>query len=209
MDTLDSIKILWQQNKDSETANYHTLNQEEMKKIINPKIKKEQRTIKEYLLGVIFWQIVVYSVLCHYIVRYWGDTQFVLSCIMGILIFVLYTVIFHKNIKRLKFRSLSRQDAPLNEICDDIKTQVHYVSQYFNYKKWLDLVGIPVICFVITLILLKASPIPDTLTARLVTFGLVFVLFVYGTYNENKKSFIRPLNNLRLILKDIESVEGE
>jgi hypothetical protein len=207
MSTLDDVKQFWQQNKDNEPAALTSLNKEEMKKIIQPKIKKEQSYFKEYILAFAFWQVLVYAALCHFIIHYWGDWDFMRWCAIGILVFIPYTVTFHKNFICIKLRALTLPDAPLHNIYNDLKIQISQVTHYFNFKKKFDFIGMPVISFVIMAILLKVSPIPHTLTSEIITFGIILIVFSKATYVQNKNNFKFPLHQLQLILRDIENID--
>ncbi|HVW97175.1 MAG TPA: hypothetical protein VHA56_14485 [Mucilaginibacter sp.] len=207
MDTLDNIKQFWLLNNQQDTDN-NNLNKESMKRIIEPQIKKEQRYIKEYFWAFAFWQILVYAVLTHFIVRYWGDWQFIFCCVTGVLMFIPYSITFHKSLS-CWHRPANAPDAPLRNIHGDLKAQIKQVSIYFQFKKRFDLVGIPVICGVLAVIMMKVTPVPHTFLGGLITFGIVFFAFARTTHVQNKNNFELPLARLRLLLSDIEDLNEE
>ncbi|MDO3643147.1 hypothetical protein [Mucilaginibacter sp. L3T2-6] len=202
MDTLDNLKQLWLQDS-LETNTNETLNKETMEKIIKPQIKKEQNYIKEYLLAFAVWQILVYAALSHFMVRYWADRQFVLCCAIGILSFIPYSIIFHRHANCVKLRALKNPDAPLAGLQTDLSSQIKQVSSYFTFKKRFDYIGIPVISFVMMAIIMKVSPVPHTITAGAITFGITLAIMARTTYVQNKNNFELPLAKLRLILADL------
>jgi hypothetical protein len=208
METLDEIRQIWRDSKDKQLASYIKINKENMKIIIVPRIKKEQRPVKEYVIKFIFWQIFVYSALCYFIVRYRSDHSFAIFCSSGILVFIFYTILFQIHIKKIRHRLLNRADLSLREMGDKLKNEISVTTKYYEYKKMLDWVCMPIISGVMLTIIFKISPVPHTGMAGLITFGIILLALGYATHLENKRNFIGPMDKMRLILKDIEKEDN-
>lgn len=203
MESFDEAKTLWQASIKRE-ENSSSLNKENLEKIIKTRIRKEKKIVVEYFWASLAYQILIYSFLCHFIVRYWGDMQLMLLSFAGIVLYIPFTIILMR-----KFKAMF--NPPVNmakDIRANVSNQYSLLSQFFRFKKIFDWIAIPVSCFIITAILIKlytSDGIKQHVTGSIILFLSWIILFISATWFENKKRFKRPLNQLEAILKDINN----
>jgi len=206
MEPIDELQRFWKDHKDSGIP-APVLNKEEMKKILAPKIRKEQRFFLEYFFAFYFWLFLLYSALFYFMIRYWGDWIFDLLCLIGIGVYIPYTIVFIKNFRNIRYKASASPDASLPDIYHQLRLECRSITHYFNFKKRLDLVGMPLLSLIIVALLSKFSALPApgrSLLPAIIAFLLILGVLTFVTLLQNKKNFIQPLRQLQFIIKELE-----
>ena len=203
MEPFENAKSLWQAStKPGEKGS--SLNKENLEKIIKSRIKREKKIVAEYFWGSLAYQILIYSFLCHFIVRFWYNWQLLLLCLAGIVLYIPFTIMLMKKYKAM----LNPPVGIAKDIQANVINQFSLLSQFFCFKKRFDMIAIPVSCFIITAFLMELyfnGGIKEHVTGSIVLFLAWVILFGTATWFENKKRFKQPLNQFEAILKDINN----
>jgi hypothetical protein len=205
MTTLDDIKKNWE-NAPWTISDSETYNQVSMDKIIKARVKKHSLSSFRYFWAALTLQIIVYSLLCHVIVKYWANPEIFYLSIVGIFIYVPFTVVMMK-----KFKALALVKAE-----DDIPVSLYeYVYRYhsliigfYRFKKLYELALIPVssiIGVVIVFTLYMPGGVFDHPAGALITLAITLLSCALAIRSENIKDFKIPLTRLEDLLREFKA----
>ena len=206
METFEEIKKVWCENKFSASVN-ESVSSAFVNQIIAKQMKKEKRVISNYFWASFFYQNLVYGFLTFLALRYMSRTDIVFLSILGIVIYIPFTILFMRKFSTL-FHSHNKESDFSNEnIAFNIENTHRRLLEFFRFKKVFDWIAVPVSCFVIvsfTFILyvpggIEANPVPVILL-----FFVWLGLFVIAIRIENKRTFIGPLHELKSILDELK-----
>ena len=71
------IDDVWKQGKSRETIPA-PLAGKDLQAIIASRVRKELKTVSEFVWAAIVYQIILYSFLTHTLIRHWGDVQIII-----------------------------------------------------------------------------------------------------------------------------------
>ena len=158
-----------------------------------------------------FWasftlQIIVYALLSHVIVKYWSDTEVLGLSILGILLFLPFTIMLIN-----KFKSIAR--IKLSNITETFMHQYvlrHYqlLLSFYRFKKRYELLLIPLsseIGIIVSFKLFVPGGIYEHTTGAAITFIFTLISCALAIHSENNKSFKQPLQQLQDILEEFKS----
>jgi hypothetical protein len=209
MEEMNEIKNLWARSRDQRVDTYTNLNSKEMITLIKSRIKKEKKKTYEYIMALGVWQLLIYSFMSHLVVKYWGDWSIMGYALGGMLLYIPYTVVYARKFTGKNLRSLTQPNSPLETIKINLKNQYTLLAEFFSFKKKFDLVGIPLSCFIILMLLSNLRIIPGV--ASHVTMGIILYLiylamFITATIIDNRKRFKLPLQHLKVVLEEMEEI---
>jgi len=202
MEQFDELQALWQKNTIPQAP---AVSKENVAAVIASSVRKEKKKLVEYFWASLGYQIMIYSFACFLAVKYRGDMQVVVLCAIGALMFIPFTIVLMR-----KFKAMFKPAAEnATDIQANIRRQSQLLTQFFRVKKVFDFISIPVYCFIMDVILFKLYT-PGGIEAHMpLGIGLyVLGLLVFGIAArlENRKHFVKPLQNFALILEDMEKV---
>ena len=90
--TIDQLKQKWGENQATSPIP-GKLDNDSFHKIVKSRVKKHTNIAMQYFWASFTLQIIVYALLSHVILRYWGDSEIVYMAAAGILLFIPFTVI--------------------------------------------------------------------------------------------------------------------
>jgi len=198
MKSLDEAKKCWNANRELKD-----LPENALREIVRQRVRKEKKVLFEYFWASYFWQFIIYVAMTRLIILFWGDWRVVSICFVGILIYVPFTTIFIK-----KFTWMAgKTNGSSQSLYSNLKVQWDKMNDFFVFKKRFDWLGIPVSCFILTLIIFKLW-VPggweEHVAGALIVYLFAIAAFLTATVMENKKKFKEPLYKLGLIIKEIE-----
>src|SRR6516165_2250327 len=88
---LSNEENLWKEGKAREEG-LAPLTGNDLQVIISSRVRKELKTVSQFVWAAIAYQIILYSFLTHTLVRHWGDIQTVLLCLAGAALYIPLTV---------------------------------------------------------------------------------------------------------------------
>ncbi|MBF9255789.1 hypothetical protein I2I11_20995 [Pontibacter sp. 172403-2] len=205
MSTLDDLKKKWRDDQSASQAadavDAATLNQ-----LIQRRMKKQNNLIFRYFWATFTLHILVYALLSHVLIRYGADTDILLLSLSGFLVTVPFTAVMLKRYKQMAVTKASQGGK--DTIYTYVNGQRSRVAAFYTFKKRYEIVLIPLLS-AIGVILVFTLYFPGGVlafpTGAVVTYLLTLLSCFFAIRNENKKYFIRPLQELQAILDDYKS----
>jgi len=200
MKSLDEAKKCWSESKERKPDE---LPGDEIKQIIRQRIRKEKKALFEYFWASYTWQFIIYVAMTRLIILFWGDWKAVLVCLTGIVLYTPFTTVFIKKFTRMA----AKTNGSFQSLHSNLKLQWEKMNEFFTFKKRFDWLGIPVSCFILTLIIFKLwvpGGLEEHLIGALIVYLFAIIAFLIATVMENRKRFKEPLYKLGLIIREIE-----
>lgn len=109
---IDDLKKNWKKSE----IKYAPVSNESFKTIYKTRIKKQNNEIMKYFWSSFVFQLIVYGLFFHFVIRYGTSNEVLLLSAMGIIIYIPYTVILMNRYKRmaiLKVNSVLKMYPPI------------------------------------------------------------------------------------------------
>ncbi|PTX21541.1 hypothetical protein C8N40_102517 [Pontibacter mucosus] len=205
MPTLDELKQKWNAEQpafgSADPYNAATFNH-----IIRTRMKKQNNSIFRYFWATFTLHIIVYALLSHVAIRYGADTDVLLLSLFGFGVTVPFTAIMLRRYKQMAVAKLNGTSGA--SIYTYVSEQRSRLAGFYTFKKRYDLGLIPLLS-AIGVILVFNLYFPGGVlafpTGAIVTYLLTLLSCFLVIRNENKKYFLRPLQELQAILDDYRS----
>ena len=168
------------------------MTQDQFNKIIKHKAREHTSEAFKYFWASLTLQIIVYAMLSHVIVKYWGDAV-MLAASIGILLYIPFTIVFMK-----KFKGMAVAQGPMNTY---VSKQYELLESFYKFKKRYELVLIPLVTLIGTFITFELYF--RNIEVAAVAFFITLITCIIAIREENKKSFDIPLSKLREVLDDL------
>jgi hypothetical protein len=201
METLDNLKKKW--NEGSSAPASATYDRESLEKIFRSRSKKQINTAMQYFWASFTLQVIVYSMLTHTLVKFFHDQQAVLLSVVGIALFIPFTIVLMD-----KFKRIARNDAPVSSgaaLHAQLLGQRTLLLGFYTFKKRYEMVLIPLasaIGVVLVFRLFVPGEIMEHVAGVVITFLLTLLSCALAIRAENKKNFREPLRNLEQIVEE-------
>jgi hypothetical protein len=206
MATSNEIENVWKEGKAGE-ANPAPLTGKDLQAIISSRVRKELKTVSEFVWAAIVYQIILYSFLSHTFIRHWGDMQIMLLCLAGGACYIPLTVALVRRVRTLYRHPSEAPGSPVPDVFRKVEGEYARLADFFQFKKRMDWIGVPVSCATIVLVtftLFVEGGIEGNPLGSLVVFAVWVGLSLIAIHAENKKRFISPLRHLELVLDDLK-----
>ena len=202
----NEIENVWKEGKARE-ADPAPLTGKDLQSIISSRVRKELKTVSEFVWAAIVYQIILYSFLTGTLIRHWGVTQTMLLCLAGGALYIPLTVALIRRIKTLYRRPSEAPASPVPDVFRKVEGEYALLADFFRFKKRMDWVGVPISCAIIVLVtftLFVEGGIEGNPLGSLAVFAVWVGLSLIALHVENKKLFIGPLRHLEMILNDLK-----
>jgi hypothetical protein len=202
----DEIENVWRAGKALE-ADPAPLTGKDLQAIISSRVRRELKTVSEFVWAAIVYQIILYSFLTHTLIHHWGDMQIMLLCLAGGAIYIPLTVALIRRIRTLYRRASEAPGSAVPDVLCKVEGEYARLADFFQFKKRMDWIGVPVSCAIIVLVtftLFVEGGIAGNSLGSLVVFAVWAGLSLIAIHAENKKRFISPLRHLELVLNDLK-----
>ena len=206
MATSNGIENVWKEGKARE-ADPAPVTGKDMQAIIASRVRKELKTVSEFVWAAIVYQIILYSFLAHTFIRHWGDMRIMLLCLAGGACYIPLTVALIRRVKTLFRRPAEAPGSPVPDVFRKVEGDYARLADFFQFKKRMDWIGVPVSCAIIVLVtftLFVKGGVQGNPLGGLVVFAVWVGLSLIAIHAENKKRFISPLQHLELLLDDLK-----
>ena len=203
MEIFDEIQKSWSLGKEQSRESL-ALNEDSVKRMIVPRVKRERNRVFAYFWSAYFWQLAVYASFTHLVFRFWGDWETVLISLTGIILYLPFTTVLIR-----KYSRMAQQDNHFaaESMYDNVQKQYVLLREFFHFKRRFDWVGIPVTCLILAATVFKLW-VPggwiENQTGAIVVFVCALMAFGVAAIFENKKSFTRPMEALQMVMKDMK-----
>jgi hypothetical protein len=207
MELSNDIENVWKEGKTREEG-LAPLTGKDLQAIISSRVRKERKTVSQFVWAAIAYQIILYSFLTHTLVRHWGDIQTMLLCLAGAALYIPLTVALLRRVKILYRRPSEALGSAVPDVSHKVEGEYARLADFFQFKKRMDWIGVPVSCAIIVLVTftlfveggVKANPV-----AGLTIFALWVGMSLIAIHAENRKRFIAPLRHLAQVLEDLKN----
>jgi len=204
---LSNEENLWKEGKAREEG-LAPLTGKDLQAIISSRVRKELKTVSQFVWAAIAYQIILYSFLTHTLVRHWGDIQTMLLCLAGAALYIPLTAALLRRVKILYCRPSEALGSAVPDVFHKVEGEYARLADFFQFKKRMDWIGVPVSCAIIVLVTftlfveggVKANPV-----AGLTIFALWVGMSLIAIHAENRKRFIAPLRHLEQVLEDLKN----
>ncbi len=205
MQDIEDFKKQW---KDQHSASSSSLvDKDRLQELIRQRSKKQKSVVMQYFWASFTLQIIVYALLSHLIIRYRADTPILLVSIVGILLYLPFTVMLLHKYKRMAVLKVSDdQDAGVS-VRQYIMSQHTTLLSFYRFKRIYELILIPLstamLIWTFFRIYLPGGVVAYP-TAALLCFILALVSCAAAIIAENKRNFKEPLKQYEEILQDLQ-----
>lgn len=207
MATSNEIENVWKEGKTRE-ADPASVTRKDLQAIISSRVKKELKTVSQFVWAAIVYQIILYSFLTHTLIRHWGDMQIMLVCLAGGAFYIPLTVALIRRVRTLYRRPSEAPGSPVPDVFHKVEGEYARLADFFQFKKRMDWIGVPVSCAIIVLVtftLFVEGGVEGNPLASLTFFALWVGMSLIAIHAENRKRFISPLRHLEQVLDDLKN----
>lgn len=202
--TLDDLKKDWEEKK-CEPPSFPAYDQTSLEQIMKDRTQKHMKKSMHYFWGALALQILVYALLSHVIVKHYDNIETVALGIGGILLYIPFTVILMKKFKAMAVTK--PENGSTGSLYDYVLRQHSTLQSFFRFKKRYEIVLIPLSTAIGTYLTFKLfvpGGAAEHMTGALITFFSTLLSCLWAIVSENKKSFEKPLDELRQILEEFK-----
>jgi hypothetical protein len=160
----------------------------------------------QYFWAAFVLQILVYALLGHVVVKYWFDTQAVLTALVGVVMYVPFTVVLMRRFKAIARTSMHKNDA--DSLQKSIQQRYDYLQRFYRFKQRYEWMLIPVSSMIGVFLVFRIwvpGGVQAHWMAAAITLAVTLVSCGVAIFAENKRNFERPLGELRAVLGEFEA----
>ncbi len=207
MSTLDQFKKHWEpSNKIPVAGGQPALDEASLRKIITSRVRKHTKASFQYFWASFTLQLFVYAMCSHLLIRYWSQTEIRLLSLLGMLLYLPFTLLLMSKFKRVAKGHL-RGNEPAS-IHAYLSEQYRLLNSFFVFKKRYELILIP-ISTAIGVFLTFRLYVPGGVQAFPVGTLIIYAVTLLSCYGairaENRKSFVEPLQQLKTLLQEYQA----
>ena len=210
MELSNEIESVWKEGKAREEG-LARLTGKDLQAIISSRVRKELKTVSQFVWAAIAYQVILYSFLAHTLVRHWGDIQTMLLCLAGAALYIPLTVALLRRVKVLYRRPSEALGFAVPDVFHKVEGEYARLADFFQFKKRMDWIGVPVSCAIIVLVtftLYVKGGVEGNPWASLAVFALWVGMSLIAIRAENRKRFVSPLLHLEQLLDDLKNSRG-
>jgi hypothetical protein len=204
MENLEELKKIWQAQRTDKIEK--AFDEASLYQLLRKKMKKENNNIMKYFWASFIFNIMVYAMSAHVIIRYWDNPTIFIAAMIAILATIPFTAMMLKKYKGMAVsfaKTKSRQS-----IQEYITRQKELLMSFFKFKRRYEWFLIPLnsaIGVIIVFSIFVPGGILENLNGALITYGITLASCAFAIISENKRSFIQPLNELQAILDEFKN----
>lgn len=208
MKTLEELKKTWDGNQNILSAS-QAYDQTSLEKIFRSRMKKNMNAAMQYFRASFVFQIVVYSLFSHVIVKYWPDIEILGLSIGGALLFAPFTITLMKKFKRMaKIKLTGNTGASMQAYALSHLTSL---QSFYHFKKRYELILIPLSSAIGVFLSFKLY-VPGGASAHpvgaAITLTITLLFCALAIRSENRKNFQQPLHQLQGILDEFQEAKN-
>ena len=207
MATNNEIDNLWKEGKARE-AGLAPLTGKELQAIISLRVRKELKTVSQFVWAAIAYQIILYSFLTHTLIRHSGERRIVGLCLAGAAFYIPLTVALIRRVGTLYRHPSETPGSIVPDVLHKVEGEYARLADFFQFKKRMDWIGVPVSCAIIVLVtftLFVKGGVEGNPRAALAFFALWVGMSLIAIQAENRKRFASPLLHLKQVLDDLKN----
>ena len=205
MPTLDELKKGWATATPPPAPNQQ-VDRAGLQAIARARSARSVNQAMQYLWASLTLQIIVYALLSHVFIRFWGVRAVQGLCLAGVLLYLPFTLVLLRQFKRV---ARTRPAAPAAGFSLQAQTQQQYDSlrAFYQFKRWYEWLLIPLSTALgvwLTFWLYVPGGVPQHLPGAACTYLLALLSCGYAIQRENRVHFEQPLQSLKDLLDEFE-----
>lgn len=205
MSTLDELKKGWKTNIPTplETPHY---DQAALLTITRSSSERQINRAIQYFWASLTLQIIVYGLLSHLFIRFWGVPDVQWLCLLGVLLYLPFTVMLIRQFKRVARASPTRHENNFS-VQTRIQQQYNDLNRFYRFKRGYEYGLIPLITALGVYLVFKLyipGGVRQHLTGATATYLLSLSACGWAIVRENYRHFEQPLHNLEKVLDEFD-----
>lgn len=203
----DDIKKIWKmQATMSPSPSYDPGS---FSRLVKSRVKKETDKVMQYFWSSFTLEIIVFALLCHVMLRYWGEGHLFIISMLGILLHLPFTYMLMSKFKTMATTRPS--DESSTSLYRYVRTRYGLLDSFYRFKRSYERFLIP-ISTLIGCYLVFEMYMPGQWKGYWNIFWMIFVITIISCAvvlrRENQQHFEEPLNQYKAILDEFEVGEG-
>jgi hypothetical protein len=179
-------------------------------KIVRSRVKEHTRVAMHYFWASFALQLIVYALLSHVIVRYWSDRAIVLPAILGLLLFIPFTIVLMTKFKAIAVarpattNDPAAGDAPLR---DYIALRRDLLASFYRFKRWYEFILIPLASAIGVFIVFELyvpGGVSEHQSGAFTILLITLVSCAWAIHRENQRNFKEPIARFDAVLEEFE-----
>lgn len=202
MMTIDELKQAWGQNEDN-MITPSPYNKQDFNKLIKSSIMKNKNVAMQYFWASFTLQVLVYAMLSHVIVRYWGQQDIKIAAMIGIALYIPFTLMLLKKYKRIA------QTRLMEKIDDSLYNNIAFcrqeLSSFYRFKKRYEMILVPLSAAIgvfVTFELYLQGGISAHPIGAAITLVIALLSCLHAIRLENERNFRQPLAQFQQMLDE-------
>ena len=205
MSTLDELKKGWEMDPSisSEPLLY---DQAGLVAIIKARSARQVNRTIHYFWASLTFQIIVYALLSHVFIQFWGVSAVQWGCLAGVLFYLPFTIVLMRQFKRVAQASPGRTDMAIS-MQARIQQQYSSLRAFYRFKRGYEYGLIP-LSTALGVWLTFMSYVPGGVlqhpTGAAITYLLSLLACGWAIRRENRNHFEQPLRTLKEVLEEFD-----
>lgn len=205
---LHEWKKSWQNQEFSQP--YGSLNEDSLHAIIK-RTNRQKNSNMQYFWASFIFQMIVYALFAHVGIKYWSDTPLLVGSIIGIVLYLPFTVLLMQKFKRLAALRLDDASIAAVPLKDYVSKHYRLIKGFFRFKVIYEMVLIPTSAAIFVWMFFRIYFPGGALSypiASLILFIVVIAACAAAILAENLRNFIKPMRELEKTLLQMEEPAG-
>ena len=203
--TLDELKKGWQTDAPiaSDPIRYE---QADLLAVLKVKGARQVNRAIRYFWASLTLQIIVYGLLSHLFIRFWGTPTVQWLCLAGGLLYLPFTIVLMRQFKRMALATPARPDMNFS-VQARIQQQYDSLRAFYRFKRRYEYGLIPLSTALgvwLTFRLYVPGGMLQHPTGATITYLLSLLACVWTIRQENRNQFEEPLGNLKNLLEEFD-----
>ncbi len=205
MHNMEQIKSNWKGGVKPNTSDL--LDKTALQIVLKRRVKKQVDTSLKYFWASLVFQIIVYGMLTHVIIRYWPEPKLLLPGMLCLLLYVPFTLVLMRKFKRMAILTTNDKLASDLSIKEYVHEQYRLLTGFYRFKIRYEFILVPLSSAVFVWIfftLYLPGGLPAYPLASILVFTLVLGACTSAILAENNRNIKKPLRQLEAVIEDIK-----
>ncbi|MEQ8244775.1 hypothetical protein [Fulvivirga sp.] len=173
--------------------------------IVKNRVKNNKNKAMQYFWASFVLQLIVYALLSNTIIKYWYDSQILSLSILGLVLYIPFTVVIMVKFKKMAVLRLKENNDTSME--SYISNHLTLLKSFFRFKRNYELILIPlssIIGVIITFQLFVPGGVSEHLHGAGITLAITLASCYAAIKKENTKNFKIPIDNLTQLKSEFD-----
>ncbi|TGD77677.1 hypothetical protein [Hymenobacter wooponensis] len=203
MSTLDELKHVWATGAPG-PAGGQRVEPAQLLAITKARGARQVNRAMHYFWASLMLQLIVYGLLSHVFIRFWGGLGVQALCLGGALLYLPFTIVLLRQFKRIARASPARRAGGAS-LRAGIQQQYDGLRAFYRFKRGYEYLLIPLSTALgvwLVFRLYVPGGVPQHPTGALLTYLLALLASGWAIQRENRLHFEQPLRQLQDLLAE-------